>query len=218
MTALIPGWGAFVPEREAATDDGIEEALRLAGTGAGRDEGRPALRDCADGVLLVAVKMGDLGRDSICEVRVEQTFTDQIGDGRALPERAREAHVGSLEKRGAAGLVEGEKRPHLRVQARVREGIRGELVAEEAPNDVLGVRDGVQRHRAFLRHGPGPRTLFEKWFIPPTSSHLQPGHSTEFAFVPGYHRQAHGARMRRDQKVVWPNRLPADSSSVRIRP
>ena len=55
---------------------------------------------------------------------MEQAFADQIGDRRALPERAREAHVGSLEKRGPAGLVEGEKRPHLRVQARVRERIR----------------------------------------------------------------------------------------------
>ena len=150
MTALIPRWCVFVSKREAPADDRIEEALRLAGAGARRDEGRPALRDRADGALLVAVEMGDPGRDPFREVRVEKAFADQIGDGRALPERAREAHVGTLEKRRAAGLVEGEKRPHLRVQARVRERIRGELVAEEAPNDVLGVRDGVQRHEAGL--------------------------------------------------------------------
>ena len=94
--------------------------------------------------------MGDLGRDPVREVRVEQALADQGSDRRALPERAREAHVGSLEKRGAAGLVEGEARPHLRVQARVRERICGELVVEEAPDDVLGVRDGVQRHEAGL--------------------------------------------------------------------
>ena len=84
------------------------------------------------------------------EVRVEQALVDHRSHRRALPERAREAHVGTLEKRRAAGLVEGEKRPYLRVQARVREGIRGELVAEKAPDDVLGVRDGVQRDEAGL--------------------------------------------------------------------
>ena len=97
--------------------------------------------------------MGDVGRNPFREVRVEQAFADQGGDRRTLPERARKAHVGTLEKRGAAGLVEGEKRPHLRVKARVREGIRGELVAEEAPDDVLGVCDGVQRHEAGLTPG-----------------------------------------------------------------
>ena len=36
------------------------------------------------------------------------------------------------------------------MQVRVREGIRGELVTQEAPDDVLGVGDGVQRHEAGL--------------------------------------------------------------------
>ena len=104
----------------------------------------------ADGAFLVAVEVGDLGRNPLREVRMEQAVADQSGDFRPLPERAREAHVGSLEKRGAAGLVEREEFAHLRVQVRVREGIRGELVAKETPDDVLGVRDGVQRHEAGL--------------------------------------------------------------------
>ena len=81
---------------------------------------------------------------------MKQPLANQRGDGRALPERARKAYVRSLEKRRAAGLVEREEFAHLRVQVRVRKGIRGELVAQEAPHDVLGVGDEVQRHEAGL--------------------------------------------------------------------
>ena len=72
------------------------------------DEGRPASGDRADGPFLVAVKMGEPRRDPLPEVRVEQPLADQRGDGRALPERARQAYIGTLEQRRAAGLVERE--------------------------------------------------------------------------------------------------------------
>ena len=35
---------------------------------------------------------------------------------------------------------------------RIGEGVRGELVAKEAPDDVLGVGDGVQGHDLFVRY------------------------------------------------------------------
>ena len=77
----------FVPEREASADDGVEEALGLAGPGAGGDEGRPAFGNRTDGAFLVAVEVGDFLRDSLAQMGVEQPFRDQRGDRRALPER-----------------------------------------------------------------------------------------------------------------------------------
>ena len=139
-----------VPQCEAPADDGVEEALGLAGPGAGGDEGRPAFGDRADGAFLVTVEVGDLRRDPLDQMRVEQPFGDQRGHRGALPERPGQADVRPLEERGAAGFVEREQLPHLPVQVRVGEGVRGELVAEEAPDDVLGVGDGIQGHGAIL--------------------------------------------------------------------
>ena len=135
-----------VPERQVSADDGIEEALRLAGLGAGGDEGRPACANRADGAFLVAVEMGDVLRDALAQMRVEQPFRDQRGDRRTLPERPRKTDVRSLEERRLPGLVEREELPHLGVEMRVGEGVGGELVAKEASDDVLGVGDGVQGH------------------------------------------------------------------------
>ena len=146
-----------VPEREASADDGVEEALRLAGPGAGGDEGRPACGDRADGAFLVAVEMGDVPRDPLAQMRVEQPFGDQRGDRCALPERPRETDVRPLEERRSPGLVEREERSHLREQVRVGEGVGGELVAEEASDDVLGVGDGVQGHGAVILESMGVR-------------------------------------------------------------
>ena len=90
--------------------------------------------------------MGDVGRYPLPQMRMEQPFVDQGGDRRALPERPRETHVRPLEEGRLSCLVERQERPHLPVQVRVGERVRGELVAKEASNDVLGVGDGVQGH------------------------------------------------------------------------
>ena len=79
----------LVPEREASADDGVEEALGLAGPGAGGDKGRPTRGNRTDCAFLVAVEVGDVLRDPLAQVRVEQPFGDQRGDRRALPERPR---------------------------------------------------------------------------------------------------------------------------------
>ena len=44
------------------------------------------------------------------------------------------------------GCDQREQVAHLGVQARVGERVGGELVAQEAADDVLGVGDGVQGH------------------------------------------------------------------------
>ena len=66
----------LVPEREAPADDGVEEAFCLAGPGAGGDEGRPALGNCADCAFLVAVEVCDLPRDPLAQMRMKQSFGD----------------------------------------------------------------------------------------------------------------------------------------------
>ena len=134
----------LVPEREAPADDGVEEAFCLAGPGAGGDEGRPTLGNRADSAFLVAVEMRDLPRDPLAQMRMKQPFGDQRSHRRALSEWPRQADVRPLEQWRLSSFVEGEKLPHLRVQVRVGEGERGELVAQEAADDVLGVGDGVQ--------------------------------------------------------------------------
>ena len=111
------------------------------------------------GALLVAVEVGEIPANPLSQVRMEQPFSDQRVERRAPPEGARQTHPRPPEKRRAAGLVEGEERPHPRVQARVGEGVGGELVAQEAPDDVLGVRDGVQGHGGFKRFG------VERWSV-----------------------------------------------------
>ena len=136
----------LVPEREAPADDGVEEAFCLAGPGAGGDEGRPALGNRADCAFLVAVEMRDLSRDPLAQMRMKQPFGDQRSHRRALPEWPRKADVRPLEQWRLSSFVKGEKLPHLRVKVRVGEGVRGELVAKEASDDVLGVGDGVQGH------------------------------------------------------------------------
>ena len=91
-------------------------------------------------------------RDPLAQMRVEQPFGDQRGDRRALPERPRKTDVRSLEERRSPCLVEREELPHLGVEMRVGEGVRGELVAKEASDDVLGVGDGVQGHDLLVRN------------------------------------------------------------------
>lgn len=56
--------------------------------------------------------------------------------------------------------------------------------------------------------GPDPGPCSRSGSFRQPVLHPQPGHSTEFSFVPGYHRQSGDTRMRRDKKVVRPNRFP----------
>ena len=151
MTALMPGGAGVVPQAQAPADDGVEEALGLARAGAGGHQGRPAAGDRAQGAFLVAVQVREPLGDPVAQMRMQQSFADQRVDGRALPERSRQADVGTLQQRGPAGLVERQQLAHLRVQVRVGEGVRRELVAQEAADDVLGVSDGVQGHRGNRR-------------------------------------------------------------------
>ena len=140
----------LVPEREAPADDGVEEAFCLAGPGAGGDECRSASGNRADGTFLVAVEMCDLPRGPLAQMRMKQSVGDQRSHRRALPEWPRKADVRPLEQWRLSSFVEGEKLSHLRVQVRVGEGVRGELVAKEASDDVLGVGNGVQSHGVYL--------------------------------------------------------------------
>ena len=97
---------SFVPQPQTLADDGVEEALRFAGAGAGGDEGGLARCDGADGLFLVAVERREFGWDALPEVRMEQALGHQRLHGRAFAEGAREADVGAFEQGRAAGLVE----------------------------------------------------------------------------------------------------------------
>ena len=121
MTALMPGGAPCVSQLQALADDRIEEALGLARAGAGRDQRRPAAADGPDRLFLVAVDVGDLGRDALAHVRVEDALAHQVLDRRALPERARQADVGPLQQRRLPRLVEREQPPHLRDAAAHRQ-------------------------------------------------------------------------------------------------
>ena len=140
-------WGrGFVLEGEGLADHGVEEALGLPRSGAGGDESGAALGDRSDRAFLVAVEVGDLLRNPLGEVRVDEAFADQLLDGSTGPEGAREADVRAPEEGGGAGMVEREKTAHLPEEVRIGEGVGGELVAEEALRDLLDVGDGVQGH------------------------------------------------------------------------
>ena len=97
----------------------------------------------ANGAFLMAVQAKDLFRDALAEVWVEQPFAHEGIHRGTFPERVREADVGAFEQRRAAGFVQRQQFAHLLVQVRVRERVSGELVAQEALDDVLGVGDGV---------------------------------------------------------------------------
>ena len=148
MTALMPGGAFIVPKTQAPADDRIEEALRLARAGAGGHQGGPAFRDRAHGAFLVAVQVAQRFRDPFAQMGVQQSVADQGVDRCALSKRARETHVRALEQRRPAGLVERQQVAHLAVQPVIGERIRRELVAQEAADNVLGVGDRVQCHRA----------------------------------------------------------------------
>ncbi len=139
--------GVFVPQAQAPADDGVEEALGLARAGAGGDQGGSAFGDRAQGAFLVAVEVGQRLGDPFAQMGMQQSLANQGVDRRSLPERPRQTHVGALEQRRPAGLVERQQLAHLRVQPGIGERIRRELVAQEAADDVLGVGDGVQGHR-----------------------------------------------------------------------
>lgn len=53
-----------------------------------------------------------------------------------------------LHQRRVPRLAERQQPPHLRVQPLVGEGVRRELIAQEASDDFLGEDDGVQGHGA----------------------------------------------------------------------
>ena len=138
----------IVPKIQAPANDRIEEALGLARAGAGGDQGGPAFRNRAHGAFLVAVQMAQRFRDTFAQMGVQQSVADQGVDRCALSKRARKTHVRALEQRRPAGLVERQQVAHMAVQPVIGERIRRELVAQEAADDVLGVGDRVQRHRA----------------------------------------------------------------------
>ena len=133
-------------EAEALADDRVEEALGLPRARPGGNQSCAAIADRPDRAFLVAVEVGDLLRDPRREMGVYEAIIGHLLDGCTGPEGTREADVGTAEKGGCAGVVKGEKVAHLREEVRVREGVGGELVTEEALRDLLDVGDGVQGH------------------------------------------------------------------------
>ena len=99
MTRADSGGCAMILQGQALTDDGVEKAFGLSGSGTGGDERRAAVSHGPDGALLVAVEVGDLDWYPLAEMRVEEFLGDEGIDGRSPPERARKTHIGSLEKR-----------------------------------------------------------------------------------------------------------------------
>ena len=143
MTAPDACRGAFVPQAQAAAHDRVEEALRFAGAGPGRDERRTPAGNCPDRFLLVSVELLNVARDALLQVRVEQPLGRQVRHRRAGAERPREADERALEQRRAPRLVEGQQFTHLPMQARIRERIGPQLVAEKALEDFLREDDRV---------------------------------------------------------------------------
>ena len=139
-----PGGCGFVPEHQGLADDGVEEALGLPRSGAGGDQSGAAIGDRPDRAFLVAVEVGDLGGDPLREVGVDEAFVDHLPDGSTGSKGARKADVRTAEEGGGAGMVEREETAHLREEVRVGEGVGGELVAEEAPRDLLDVATGFR--------------------------------------------------------------------------
>ena len=150
------GHRSFVPQPQTLADDGIEEALRLAGAGAGGDERGSPRRDGADGLFLVAVEGGEALRNALAEVGVQQALGHQRFHRGAFAEGAGKADVGPFEQGRAAGLVQREQFAHLGVEMGIGEGVGGELVAQEALDDALGVGDGVQGHGRLNRSSAEP--------------------------------------------------------------
>ena len=138
----------LIAQPQTLADDGVEEALGLAGTGAGGDQRGPARGDGAYRLFLVTAEMGDRGRNPLAQVRMEHPFGDQRLDRAAVAERTGQADVRPLEQRRAARPVERQQLPHLPVQPRIGERVRRKLVAQEAAHDVLGIGDRIQRHAA----------------------------------------------------------------------
>jgi len=59
-------------------------------------------------------------------------------------EAARKADKGAGQQRSAPRLVQVQELPHLAVQARIGEGIRRQLIAEEIFDDVFRIGDRIQ--------------------------------------------------------------------------
>ena len=66
------GAALIVPQPQTLADDGVEEALRLAGAGAGGNQSGLARGDRAEGLFLVAVDGGKAPRNALAEVGVLQ--------------------------------------------------------------------------------------------------------------------------------------------------
>ena len=69
--------GVVVPQAQAPADEGVEEALGLARSGAGGDQGRSTLGDRAQGAFLVAVQVGEPLGDPFAQMRMQQSLADQ---------------------------------------------------------------------------------------------------------------------------------------------
>ena len=90
--------------------------------------------------------MRDLFGNALPKKRVQQPLAHQVIHRRALPERAEQADVRSLQQGRLPALVQREEVAHLAAKPLVHERIGRELVPQEAADDLLGVRDGVQGH------------------------------------------------------------------------
>ena len=136
----------LVPQRQALADDGVEKALGLARAGACGHQCGPSLGDGPNRLFLVAVQVSDRLGNAFAEMRVQQPVGHQVLHRRALPERAGQADVRSLQQGRLPGLVQREEVAHLAAKPLVHERIGRELVPQEAADDLLGVGDGVQGH------------------------------------------------------------------------
>ena len=120
MTALIPGDADSSLEGKGLADHRVEEALGLPRSGAGGDQSGAALGDCPYGTFLMAVEVGDLRRDPLREVGMDQALVNHLLDGSTGSKGAREADVGAAEEGGGTGMVEREQTSHLREEVRDR--------------------------------------------------------------------------------------------------
>jgi hypothetical protein len=105
--------------------------------------------DGAERVFLVAVHVGVAGEPG--QVRMHDALGHQVGQRRALAERLRQADVRPLEQRRLARGLQAEQRAHLRVQARIRERIGRELIAQEVADHGLGIGDGIEHRGQCVR-------------------------------------------------------------------
>ena len=75
---------------------------------------------------------------------MQHTLVGHLPHAGSPAKAARKADKGSGQERRASRLVQVQELPHLPVQARVGEGIRRQLVAQEIFDDVFRVGDRIE--------------------------------------------------------------------------